>query len=79
MKPQNANEIVAKRFGDGGLISGASDYAKFMRVFFNGGKTDADYSNSCSDLIVKMGENHIGDLAFRRQILTDPISAKDFP
>ena len=75
----NPREIVAKGYGDAGLISTASDYAKFMRVFLNEGKTASGECILRPDLVAQMGENHIGDLDLRLQVSTDPTSAKDFP
>ena len=75
----NPDEIVEKGFGDGGLITTASDYAKFMRVFLNKGRSDHGNPVLRPDLILEMGKNHIGDVELRRQISSDPVSAKDFP
>ena len=75
----NPSEIVATGYGDAGLISTATDYAKFMRVFLNEGKTDTGVFILRPDLVAQMGENHIGDLELRLQVSTDPTSAKDFP
>ena len=72
-------EIVGKGYGDVGLISSASDYGKFMRLFLNDGKTSFGGNILSSTTIAEMGKNHIGDLDLRLQISTDPISAKDFP
>ena len=75
----NPSKIVAKGYGDAGLISTASDYATFMKVFLNGGKTVSGDCILRLDLVAQMGENHIGDLELWLQVSTDPTLAKDFP
>ena len=74
----NPSEIIAKGYGDASFITTASDYAKFMRVFLNEGKTDSGDCILRLDLVAQMGENHIGYLELRLQVSTDPTSAKDF-
>ena len=73
------SKIVAKGYGDAGLISTASDYATFMKVFLNEGKTVSGDCILRLDLVAQMGENHIGDLELWLQVSTDPTLAKDFP
>ena len=50
-----------------------------MRVFLNKGRSDKGKPILRPDLILEMGKNHIGDVELRRQISSDPVSAKDFP
>ena len=58
----NPSKTVAKGYGDAGLISTASDYATFMKVFLNEGKTVFGGCILRPDLVAQMRENHIGDL-----------------
>jgi methyl acetate hydrolase len=64
--------------GDGGLFSTASDYAKFMQVFLNGGRR-GNVRLVSNRTIALMTSNQIGGLAVRSQPAANGALTAPFP
>lgn len=65
--------------GDGGLVSTAADYARFMQMLLRGGRA-ADGRALLSEASVRsMGENHLGEVRVSLQDAALPNLAKQFP
>ena len=69
--------VVATYSGGGGLLSTADDYARFMRMWLNGGMLDGRRVLS-AETIALMAENHIGDLAAGGWVSAQPDRSNDF-
>lgn len=77
--PNPENIAPAEAFGDGGLVSTAADYAKFMQMLLRGGSAP-DGRRLLSEATVRtMGENHLGDVRVSVQDAALPDLAKAFP
>ena len=74
----NRPTIAATVAGDGGLLSTAADYGRFMQLFLNGGRAGAVRLVNEST-IRQMMSNQIGRVLVERQPSTDPSLAKPFP
>jgi methyl acetate hydrolase len=75
----NPAEIAAPVYGDGGLHSTAADYAKFMQLFLNNGRT-ANGTRLLSEATVEaMEKNQIGRLLVERQPTANPALSEPFP
>ncbi len=61
-------------YGDGGLISTAEDYGKFLRCLLNGGNPILR-----EDSLAEMTRNQIGDLFVQTQAAANPRFAHPFP
>jgi len=77
--PNPEADIRAGVRGDGGLFSTASDYAKFIRMFLNGGLGPDGVRLLSDESIGLMGQNHIGDLRVQRQPAADSSRSRPFP
>ena len=75
----NAGPWVAPENGDGGLYSTARDYARFMRLFLNAGRTDKGVQLVDPQTVALMGRNHIGALRVQSQVAALPLVAQVFP
>lgn len=76
---KNPKKVTAPEFGDGGLNSTASDYAKFLRMFLNNGTSDNGKLVLRPDTIEMLASNHIGDLRTELQPMARPTFAREFP
>lgn len=65
--------------GDGGLLSTAADYAKFMQMLLRGGRAPDGRSLLSEATVRSMGENHLGDVRVSLQDAALPDLAKQFP
>lgn len=75
----NPSQITAAERGDGGLSSTAADYAKFMRMFLNDGKSDTGTRVLLKETIELMSMNHIGELKAELQPSANSYWAEPFP
>lgn len=75
----NAGQLTSPENGDGGLYSTARDYARFMRLFLNVGRTDAGMQLVDSQVLGLMGRNHIGDLRVESQDAALLLVSRVFP
>ncbi|HJZ73488.1 MAG TPA: serine hydrolase domain-containing protein [Vicinamibacterales bacterium] len=74
----NPATIASNVAGDGGLLSTAADYGRFMQVFLNGGR--AGSARLVSDSTIRqMLSNQIGRLVVEQQPSVDLARAKPFP
>jgi methyl acetate hydrolase len=74
----NPATIASNVAGDGGLLSTAADYGRFMQLFLNGGR--AGSARLVSESTIRtMFANQIGHLVVERQPSVDPARAKPFP
>ena len=76
---QNPKKITAPEYGDGGLNSTASDYAKFLRMLLNNGTSDNGELVLRPDTIKMLASNHIGGLRTELQPMARPTFAREFP
>jgi CubicO group peptidase (beta-lactamase class C family) len=76
---QNPKKITAPEYGDGGLNSTASDYAKFLRMLLNNGTSDNGELVLRPDTIKMLASNHIGGLRTELQPMARPNFAREFP
>lgn len=76
---ENPDEISSPANGDGGLNSTALDYAKFVRMFLNGGRAPDGSQLLSEQTIRSMGQNHIGSVRVSRQSATNSAISLDFP
>ena len=70
---------AAPENGDGGLYSTARDYARFLRLFLNTGRTDNGLQLVNPRTVALMGRNHIGALRVQSQVAALPLVAQVFP
>ena len=77
--PNPEGELRAGVRGDGGLFSTASDFAKFIRMFLNGGLGPDGVRLLSTESVSLMGQNHIGGLRVQRQPVADPVRSRPFP
>lgn len=75
----NPPEITSPPFGDGGLHSTAADYAKFIQLFLNNGRTPNGMRLLSEATVKLMGENHIGAIFVERQPAAVPELSEPFP
>ena len=75
----NPAEISSPPNGDGGLHSTAADYAKFIRLFLNDGRTPEGRQLVSRRTIRSMGRNHLGDVRVRLQEAATPNLSAVFP
>lgn len=75
----NAGQLTSPENGDGGLYSTARDYARFVRLFLNAGRTDAGVQLVDPQVLGLMGRNHIGDLRVESQDAALPLVSRVFP
>lgn len=75
----NPELITSPDNGDGGLSATAQDYAKFIRLFLNQGKTVNSDQLLNSDTVALMGQNHIGDVRVSEQPAALAFLSKPFP
>ncbi len=66
-------------FGDGGLHSTAQDYARFIQLFLNKGKTASGRQLVKSATLAQMGRNQLGNQRVRLQDASNPSLAAVFP
>ena len=64
--------------GDGGLLSTATDYIRFLRMLLNGGNLDGSRVLS-QDSIELMTQNQIGELLVELEPAAMPEAARSFP
>jgi methyl acetate hydrolase len=76
---RNPEQISAPAFGDGGLHSTASDYAKFIQLFLNNGRTPSGTRLLSEATVLAMGQNHIGRLTVDLQPTTNRLLSEPFP
>lgn len=77
--PNPPGVISSPANGDGGLASTAADYARFMRLFLNGGVTDSGQRLVAQETIESMGRNHMGNLTVRSMPSTNRLLSEPFP
>jgi len=65
--------------GDGGLLSTAADYSKFMRMFLNEGRGPDGVRLLGAGSIDHMGRNQLGELRVELQPAADASRARPFP
>jgi methyl acetate hydrolase len=75
----NGNEVRSPVQGDGGLNSTAADYAKFIALFLNHGRTHDGRQLVQESTLVLMGRNHIGGVRVRLQEAAVPALSAVFP
>src|SRR5512139_2521811 len=63
----NGNQVSSPAQGDGGLSSTAADYARFIALFLNHGRTHDGHQLVQQSTLVLMGRNHIGGARVRLQ------------
>jgi len=74
----NRPTIAANVAGDGGLLSTAADYGRFMQLFLNGGQAGA--ARLVKDSTIRqMMSNQIGRVVVVEQPSAEPALAKPFP
>ena len=74
----NRPTIASTIAGDGGLLSTAADYGRFMQLFLNGGR--AGTVRLVTDSTIRqMLSNQIGRVVVEEQPSTDPTLAQPFP
>ena len=73
------DEVRSDVSGDGGLTSTAPDYAKFIRLFLNGGVAPDGTRLLKKRTIRLMGENQLGDVRVSRQDEPLPLLSRAFP
>ena len=76
---KNPRRITAPEYGDGGLNSTASDYAKFLRMLLNNGTSDNGKLVLRPETIEMLASNHIGELRTELQPMARPTFAREFP
>ncbi len=74
----NPAQFVSTVRGDGGLFSTAADYAKFMQLFLNRGRSGAQQLVN-EQTIVLMTTNQIGSVKVGEQSSTNPSLSQSFP
>jgi methyl acetate hydrolase len=65
--------------GDGGLHSTAADYAKFIQMLLNDGRTQSGVRLLSEATVRSMGENHIGAVRVELQPTANPALSQPFP
>ena len=71
-------EIPTSLRADGGLLSTAGDYARFMQMLLNGGELDG--ARLLSERTVRLvGENHMGRILVRQQPSANTGLSRPFP
>jgi methyl acetate hydrolase len=65
--------------GDGGLHSTAEDYAKFIQMLLNHGRTQSGVRLLSEATVKLMGENHIGAIRVELQPTANPALSQPFP
>jgi CubicO group peptidase (beta-lactamase class C family) len=75
----NAGEVRSPVQGDGGLNTTAADYAKFIALFLNHGRTHDGQQLVQQSTLVLMGRNHIGGVRVRLQEAAAPALSAVFP
>ncbi|MEY2852967.1 MAG: esterase EstB, partial [Pseudomonadota bacterium] len=75
----NPTEVNAPPNGDGGLHSTAADYAKFIRLFLNAGRTPDGTQLVKAGTIRSMGEDQLGAVRVRLQEAVSPSLSAAFP
>jgi CubicO group peptidase (beta-lactamase class C family) len=65
--------------GDGGLHSTAADYARFIQLFLNGGRTSSGVRLLSEATVKLMGENHIGAVRVELQPTANAALSRPFP
>lgn len=73
--PDDPSPMIA---GDGGLVSTAEDYGRFLRMLLSGG-TAGNARLLDEESVQMMGDNQIGDLVVSRQTVADSTQARPFP
>ena len=77
--PNPAGEISAPVQGDGGLHSTAADYAKFMQLILNEGRTADGRRLVRAGTVKLMTRNHTGTVRVRLQEAANPALSAVFP
>jgi CubicO group peptidase (beta-lactamase class C family) len=75
----NPTEVSSPVYGDGGLHSTAADYAKFIRLFLNGGRAPNGTRLLSEATVRLMGRNHIGSVRVEQQPAAVPALTEPFP
>jgi methyl acetate hydrolase len=75
----NPDEIAAPVYGDGGLHSTAADYAKFIQLFLNNGRTPSGTRLLSEATVELMAKNQIGRLLVEQQPTANPALSEPFP
>jgi CubicO group peptidase (beta-lactamase class C family) len=75
----NGNDVRSPVQGDGGLNTTAADYAKFIALFLNHGRTHDGHQLVQQSTLVLMGRNHIGGVRVRLQEAAVPSLSAVFP
>jgi len=74
----NPAEFPTTVRGDGGLVSTASDYGRFLRMLLNGGMHEGRRVAPAA-AIRAMTTNHLGALRVERQVAADVSRSKPYP
>jgi methyl acetate hydrolase len=77
--PNPAGELGGPARGDGGLFSTAPDYARFLALFLNDGKTPSGQILIGTDSLAAMACNQIGDLPVALQTPANSGRSRPFP
>jgi methyl acetate hydrolase len=72
-------QVASPVRGDGGLYSTASDYAKFIQLFLNKGRTPTGMRLLSEATVELMGENHIGAVRVELQPAANRALSQPFP
>ncbi len=75
----NGAEVRSPVQGDGGLNTTAADFAKFIALFLNHGRTHDGRQLVQQSTLVLMGRNHIGGVRVRLQEAAVPALSAAFP
>lgn len=75
----NGSQVRSPVQGDGGLNTTAADYAKFIALFLNHGRTRDGHQLVQQSTLVLMGRNHIGGVRVRLQDAAVPALSAAFP
>jgi methyl acetate hydrolase len=76
--PNPAGVISSPHQGDGGLSGTAADYAKFIRLFLNGGMAGPNRLLD-ADTVQTMGQNHTAPVSVGLMKSTNKLTSEDFP
>lgn len=75
----NPDTVSSPVRGDGGLHSTAEDYAKFIQMLLNDGRTQGGVRLLSEATVKLMGENHIGGIRVQLQPTANPEFSQPFP
>ena len=77
--PNPQGVITAAHQGDGGLSGTASDYARFIRLYLNGGSLDNSGQLIMPQTLTLMGKSGTGKVKVQMMQTTNPLLSENFP